>query len=121
MSVDDTHDDGKRLVTLDEDGLLSAKYVDFPTYPTLYHQGAGGAHQVAMTFDDGPDPNWTPRILDMLKACGVKAAFFLVGRNAEEYPRLVRRILDEGHEIGQPHLLARQSRGDVARSACGSS
>src|SRR5262249_48209121 len=62
--------------------------------------GAGGEHQVAITFDDGPDPNWTPQILDVLKAANVKAAFFLVGKNAERYPSLVRRILDEGHEIG---------------------
>ncbi|HAF02286.1 MAG TPA: hypothetical protein DCG89_00585, partial [Spartobacteria bacterium] len=69
-------------------------------FPTLYHQGAGGEHQVAITFDDGPDPRWTPKILDILKAANVKAAFFLVGVNAEHYPGLVRRIVDEGHEIG---------------------
>ena len=45
-------------------------------------------------------PEWTPRILDLLKARGVKAAFFLVGQNAEDHPGLVQRILDEGHEIG---------------------
>ncbi|HEV2965977.1 MAG TPA: glycosyltransferase, partial [Chthoniobacterales bacterium] len=52
------------------------------------------------TFDDGPDPQWTPKILDILKAANVKAAFFLVGVNAEKYPGLVRRIVNEGHEIG---------------------
>ncbi|HCP92282.1 MAG TPA: glycosyl transferase family 2, partial [Spartobacteria bacterium] len=46
------------------------------------------------------DPRWTPKILDILKAANVKAAFFLVGVNAEHYPGLVRRIVDEGHEIG---------------------
>jgi cellulose synthase/poly-beta-1,6-N-acetylglucosamine synthase-like glycosyltransferase/peptidoglycan/xylan/chitin deacetylase (PgdA/CDA1 family) len=66
----------------------------------LYHQGAGGEHQVALTFDDGPDPQWTSKILDILKAANVKAAFFVVGANAERYPGLVRRIVDEGHEIG---------------------
>src|SRR5436309_572440 len=53
-----------------------------------------------VTFDDGPDPRWTPKILDILKAANVKAAFFLVGVNAERYPSLVRRIVNEGHEIG---------------------
>ena len=53
-----------------------------------------------MTFDDGPDPKWTPKVLDILKAENVKAAFFIVGVNAEEYPDLVRRIVEEGHEIG---------------------
>ncbi len=82
------------------DGYLTAEYEKFPQFPTLYHQGAGGAHQVAITFDDGPDPEWTPKILDILKANNVKAAFFLVGVNAEHYPGLVRRIVAEGHEIG---------------------
>src|SRR5205807_1015776 len=65
-----------------------------------YHQGAGGEHQIALTFDDGPDPEWTPKILDILKAANAKAAFFVVGVNAEKYPALLRRIVNEGHEIG---------------------
>ncbi len=100
VTVDETKDDGERHVTLDPDGNLRASYVDFPTYPILYHQGAGGEHEVALTFDDGPDPEWTPRILDILKQRGVKAAFFVVGKNAEDHPGLVQRILNEGHEIG---------------------
>src|SRR5947199_262825 len=48
----------------------------------------------------GPSPEWTPKILSILKAANVKAAFFVVGANAERYPGLVRRIVDEGHEIG---------------------
>jgi peptidoglycan-N-acetylglucosamine deacetylase len=52
-----------------------------------------------MTFDDGPHPVLTPRLLDMLKARGIKATFFLIGQNAE-YPDIVRRIAAEGHEIG---------------------
>src|SRR5438874_1497897 len=75
-------------------------YTKFPGFPTLYQQGAGGEHQVAITFDDGPDPQWTPKILDILKTANAKAAFFLVGVNAEKYPGLVRRIVNEGHEIG---------------------
>ena len=100
VTVDDTRDDGERHITIEPDGNLRASYVDFPTYPILYHQGAGGQHEVALTFDDGPDPEWTPRILDILKERGVKAAFFIVGKNAEDHPALVQRILDEGHEIG---------------------
>lgn len=55
---------------------------------------------LAMTFDDGPHPSNTPRLLDMLKQRNIKATFFLVGKNAKEYPHLVRRIIEEGHEIG---------------------
>ena len=89
-----------RKLAVDADGYLTENYVKFAQFPTLYHQGAGSEHQVAITFDDGPDPRWTPKILDILKAANVKAAFFLVGVNAERYPSLVRRIVDEGHEIG---------------------
>jgi peptidoglycan-N-acetylglucosamine deacetylase len=55
---------------------------------------------IAMTFDDGPHPILTPRLLDMLKVRGIKATFFLIGQNAAEYPDIVRRMAAEGHEIG---------------------
>ncbi len=100
VTVDESRSEGMRRLTVDADGYLAAKYVKFAQFPTLYHQGAGGEHQVAITFDDGPDPRWTPKILDILKAANVKATFFLVGVNAEHHPALVRRIVDEGHEIG---------------------
>ena len=100
VTVDETRSDGMRNLAADSQGYLTARYAKFPEFPTLYHQGAGGEHQVAITFDDGPDPRWTPKILEILKAANVKAAFFLVGANAEHYPGLVRRIVDEGHEIG---------------------
>ena len=100
VTVDEDRRDGRRNLAVDTDGYLTAKYVKFAQFPTLYHQGAGREHQVAITFDDGPDPRWTPKILDILKAANVKAAFFLVGVNAERYPELVRRIVNEGHEIG---------------------
>jgi cellulose synthase/poly-beta-1,6-N-acetylglucosamine synthase-like glycosyltransferase/peptidoglycan/xylan/chitin deacetylase (PgdA/CDA1 family)/spore germination protein YaaH len=100
VSVDETRSDGRRSLAVDKEGHLTSQYVKFPQFPTLYHQGAGGEHEVAITFDDGPDPKWTPQVLDILKAAKVKAAFFLVGVNAEHYPGLVRRIVEEGHEIG---------------------
>src|SRR5437667_7057910 len=100
ITVDEDRRDGTRKLAVDADGYLTAKYVTFAQFPTLYHQGAGGEHQVAITFDDGPDPRWTPKILDILKAANVKAAFCLLGVNAERYPNLVRRIVNEGHEIG---------------------
>src|SRR5216117_2022803 len=100
VTVDEDRTDGIRRLAVDAEGYLTGKYVKFAQFPTLYHQGAGGEHQVAITFDDGPDPRWTPQVLDILKAANVKAAFFLVGVNAERYPGLVRRIVNEGHEIG---------------------
>ena len=100
VTVDETRSDGARQLAVDDQGYLTAEYTQFPQFPTLYHQGAGDEHQVSITFDDGPDPEWTPQILDVLKKANVKATFFLVGKNAEDYPGLVRRIVDEGHEIG---------------------
>ena len=55
---------------------------------------------VALTFDDGPSPVWTPQILDELKKAGVKATFFMVGNHVERYPEIARRVFAEGHEIG---------------------
>jgi len=55
---------------------------------------------VAMTFDDGPHPKLTPRLLDMLKERGVKATFYVIGQNVVQYPEIVQRMVAEGHEIG---------------------
>ena len=54
---------------------------------------------LALTFDDGPDPRWTPRILDTLRAHDAKATFFPIAPRAAAYPQLVRRIVGEGHAI----------------------
>ncbi|MDD5196764.1 MAG: polysaccharide deacetylase family protein [Candidatus Omnitrophota bacterium] len=55
---------------------------------------------VALTFDDGPSPIWTPQVLDELKKAEVKATFFMLGSHVERYPAIARRVLAEGHEIG---------------------
>ncbi len=55
---------------------------------------------VALTFDDGPSDIWTPKILDELKKCGVKATFFMLGEHVEQYPQVARRVAQEGHDIG---------------------
>lgn len=54
---------------------------------------------IAVTFDDGPHPEFTPRLLDTLKERKVKATFFLVGRNAAAFPQIVKRMVEEGHEV----------------------
>ena len=55
---------------------------------------------VAMTFDDGPHPRNTPRLLDMLREQNARATFYLIGNRVAEWPKLAARIADEGHEIG---------------------
>lgn len=56
--------------------------------------------EIYLTFDDGPQPEITPWVLDLLAVEGVKATFFCVGRNVKSYPELFERILNEGHGIG---------------------
>ena len=56
--------------------------------------------KIAITFDDGPSPAWTPQLLDGLKERNVKATFFLIGENAKNNPELVKREAEEGHLIG---------------------
>jgi peptidoglycan-N-acetylglucosamine deacetylase len=58
-----------------------------------------GPHSVALTFDDGPNPVDTPKLLDILRDKGVKATFFVVGKRADQYPEIVRRVWAEGHLI----------------------
>jgi peptidoglycan/xylan/chitin deacetylase (PgdA/CDA1 family) len=60
---------------------------------------AGAGRRVALTFDDGPNPDATPLILDALGERGVKATFFVLGRHAERWPDLVRRVAEEGHTV----------------------
>lgn len=62
--------------------------------------GVAGTRHVALTFDDGPDPASTPYFLDLLARRQVRATFFVLGRYAAEEPDLIRRMADEGHEIG---------------------
>jgi peptidoglycan/xylan/chitin deacetylase (PgdA/CDA1 family) len=66
--------------------------------PTLIAPSRPG--ELALTFDDGPNPAWTPRLLDLLAAHNLHATFFIVGSRAQAEPALVRNILDAGHLIG---------------------
>ena len=60
----------------------------------------GHGARVYLTFDDGPDPEWTPRIMDVLDASGARGTFFVIGRAAERSGPLLRRLHASGHEIG---------------------
>ena len=57
-------------------------------------------HKVALTFDDGPDPDWTPKILDILKKKKAPGTFFVIGENANQYDNIVKREYAHGDEIG---------------------
>ncbi|HYY68269.1 MAG TPA: glycosyltransferase [Terriglobales bacterium] len=91
---------GERTLTVDPTGVVTDE--TFEALPLPYQVAQYGAQPkaVAITFDDGPDPSFTPKLLDVLKAKGVKATFFLIGAQAEKAPGLTKRIYREGHEIG---------------------
>ncbi|MCM3570318.1 polysaccharide deacetylase family protein [Neobacillus mesonae] len=59
---------------------------------------------MALTFDDGPNPEYTPQLLDLLKKYGVKATFFVVGSKVKQYPEIIKRMNREGHTIGIHHF-----------------
>ncbi len=96
--------DGLRNVHVDTTtGYVSATTLVRPPVPYVMARTGGQArnrHRVAITFDDGPDPKWTPMILDTLRSRGVKATFFVVGQNVDTHLRLLQREYAEGHEIG---------------------
>ena len=92
---------GERDLTVDKQtGLIDGEA--FKSLPEPYRVARYGAskHQLAMTFDDGPDPEWTPKILDILKRERVPGTFFLIGIEAEKFSSLTKRVYREGHEIG---------------------
>jgi peptidoglycan-N-acetylglucosamine deacetylase len=91
---------GRRAIQLGRDGFWGARYLEYPHTAMVKREGDSSPQRVALTFDDGPDPKWTPKILAILKAEGVKAAFFVIGEKANAYPELIQQIVEEGHEIG---------------------
>jgi len=66
----------------------------------VYRRGSGLKPEVALTFDDGPDPDVTPQILDALEAAGARGTFFVLGEQVRKHPELVRQMLERGHELG---------------------
>ena len=93
--------EGSRTVEIDaQTGDISDEtYTALPTSYVIRRVGAVPM-TLSLTFDDGPDPAYTPAILDILREKNVKATFFIIGANAEAHPALLQRILAEGHEIG---------------------
>ena len=80
---------------------LTYAWVAHLATPLCVHRGPREAgRRIALTFDDGPDPEWTPRVLDILATHGVRGTFFLVGHRAARAPETARAIAAGGHEIG---------------------
>ncbi|HEY0428858.1 MAG TPA: glycosyltransferase, partial [Pyrinomonadaceae bacterium] len=106
--------DGMRDLKLNAGGAISSEtYNQVPSSYIIQRTG-DKVGKIVLTFDDGPDPVWTPKILDILKQENVKAAFFVVGQNGQENPDLIKRIVAEGHEIGN-HSFTHPNLGEVPR------
>lgn len=103
LRIVETPHDGKRNVWRRPDDDFEEEYQQYPSYFVLEATGKpekSGHKMVAISFDDGPDPTYTPRVLDVLKAKHATATFFVIGVNAEGRPDLLRREYSEGHLIG---------------------
>ena len=116
LRITSTPSVGARTIVQNPQGLIVDEI--FHSLPTPYVVTRTGymPGKVALTFDDGPDADWTPKILDVLKQKQVTGTFFMIGENAMAEPFLVRRVVDEGHEIGShtfthPNLALASTRG----------
>lgn len=94
-------ENGKRTIQMDSHGLIQNEtYSKLPMPLIVARYGKSESKEVVLTFDDGPDPAYTPEILDILNKNRIKGTFFIVGENAMLHPELVKRVHNEGHEIG---------------------
>jgi peptidoglycan-N-acetylglucosamine deacetylase len=116
LRITSTPSVGARTIQQNPNGLIVDEI--FQSLPTPYVVTRTGymPGKVALTFDDGPDADWTPKILDILKREHVTGTFFMIGENAMAEPFLVRRVVDEGNEIGShtfthPNLALASARG----------
>lgn len=92
---------GARAVHFDSQHLIRDEtYSALPTPFVVRRSGAANPKMLALTFDDGPDPQWTPKVLSTLEGAHVPATFFVIGENALVRPELLRRMVADGDEIG---------------------
>src|SRR5579863_1088862 len=101
LRIEDRPTHGTRDLTIDAKTKLITDE-NFQNLPEPYRVGRYGysPNEVVLTFDDGPDPEWTPKILDVLKAEHAPATFFLIGIQTDKFSSIAKRIYDEGHTIG---------------------
>ena len=112
--VSDAPQSGSRNIEVENGFIKSEQFTAIPSSYVIQRTGDKPG-LLALTFDDGPDPRWTPDILEILKQENVPATFFIIGKNGQAYPDLMRRIVNEGHEIGN-HTFTHPNLGEVPLS-----
>jgi peptidoglycan-N-acetylglucosamine deacetylase len=90
--------EGERAVVVEDNKVKNQTITKFSEIATVETSGID-PNKLSITFDDGPDPVYTPQILDVLKQFDAKATFFVIGKRVKENPELIKRIISEGHEI----------------------
>lgn len=120
LDVLSTPKEGKVTFKYDEKQKIITEetFIDLPTSYVVRKFGKAKGKKIVLTFDDGPDPEWTPQILDILEKEKVPAAFFVVGKNAEENLPLLKRIFNEGFEIGN-HTFTHPNMAEVSEWRAG--
>ncbi len=80
--------------------VLGVMNIQWNYFLTAYHKSGNSEKKISLTFDDGPHPEFTPQVLNILRENKIQATFFCIGQNAEKYPELIKRIIEEGHNVG---------------------
>ncbi|MBW4593754.1 MAG: glycosyltransferase [Brasilonema angustatum HA4187-MV1] len=102
LKVTATPRDGKRKITYDQKSglVIGERLISYPSPYVINRWGGDSKKKIALTFDDGPDPDYTPDILDVLHRYHAPATFFVIGMHGNSNPDLLEQIISEGHEIG---------------------
>ncbi len=116
LQITDTPTTGTRAITVDRHGMIRGEVYGVLPTPYVVTRVGYQPKMIALTFDDGPDGTWTPKILDILRREGVPATFFVIGDNAVSHPGLLNREIAQGSEIGNhtythPNMALVSARG----------
>jgi cellulose synthase/poly-beta-1,6-N-acetylglucosamine synthase-like glycosyltransferase/peptidoglycan/xylan/chitin deacetylase (PgdA/CDA1 family) len=114
LRIEETPSPGARTVNMDEENqtITDEHMVTYPKAFAIQYFGYH-ANEVALTFDDGPDPEWTPKVLKILKEKKVTGTFFVIGREAEDRVGLLREYIKQGHIIGN-HTLTHPDISEIS-------
>lgn len=117
LRVTGTPQNGSRTLDYDADSNVfdDESYQSYPMSWRIQQMGGGHPRELALTFDDGPDPDWTPQIINILKKKDAVGTFFVIGEEANQYDNIVKREYALGDEIGN-HTFTHPDFEDITKS-----